>query len=89
MKNLSPADQVQHLEGVRRYLLTLLACDAVTVATPFLAELAEKRGKSAFVHRNSLGNDMLRLADQLYQERAGRTVGSKVVARLREWNRDP
>ena len=79
VKNLSPTDQVQHLEGVRRYLLTLLACDAVTVATPFLAELVVKRGKPAFVHRNSLGNDMLRLADRLYQERAGRTVGSKVI----------
>ena len=37
VKNLSPADQAQHLDGVRRYLLTLQACDAVTVATPLLA----------------------------------------------------
>src|SRR5882762_9915070 len=39
IKNLSPTDQTQHLEGVRRYLMTLLACDAVIVATPLLAEL--------------------------------------------------
>jgi len=79
VKNLSPADQVQHLDGVRRYLLTLLACDVVTVATPFLAELADKREKAAFVHRNALGNEMLNLADELYHERRMRALDSKVV----------
>src|SRR4051812_16619571 len=79
VKNLSPADQVQHLEDVRRYLVTLLAADAVTVATPFLAELADKRGKATFVHRNSLGNEMLELADELYKGRSSRAVEPKVV----------
>ena len=74
VKSLSPADQVQHLDGVRRYLLTLLACDVVTVATPFLAELADKREKAAFVHRNALGNEMLNLADELYHERRMRLL---------------
>jgi glycosyltransferase involved in cell wall biosynthesis len=79
VKTLSPADQAQHLEGVRRYLVTLLASDAVTVATPFLADLAAKRGKAAFVHRNSLGNEMLELADELYGKRTPRILDSKVV----------
>ena len=56
---LSPSEQEQHLGGVRRYLQTLKACDAVTVATPFLAELAAQHGKPAFVHRNALGREML------------------------------
>ena len=79
VRTLSPADQVQHLEGVRRYLVTLLASDVVTVATPFLAEFAEKRGKAAFVHRNALGNEMLELAGELYRGRSSRAVEPKVV----------
>jgi glycosyltransferase involved in cell wall biosynthesis len=79
VQNLSPGDQAQHLEGVRRYLMTLLACDTVTVATPLLVELAEKRGKCAFLHRNSLGREMLELADELYAERRDRAVDSKIV----------
>ena len=79
VKNLSPGDQVQHLDGVRRYLMTLLACDAVTVATPLLAELAGKRDKRALVHRNALGREMRALADELYARRPGRVVEPKVV----------
>jgi len=76
---LSPSEQVQHLDGVRGYLMTLLACDAVTVATPPLAELAAKRGKHVFMHRNALGNEMQELADQLYEQRQSRPVNSKII----------
>jgi glycosyltransferase involved in cell wall biosynthesis len=80
VKSLSPGDQAQHLEGVRRYLLTLLACDAVTVATPLLADLAGKRGQRAFVHHNALGCEMRELADALCAQRQDRVVvESKVV----------
>ncbi len=79
VRNLNPGDQVQHLDGVRRYLMTLLACDSVTVATPLLAELARKRGKRSFLHRNALGREMRELADELYAERRNRAVESKVV----------
>jgi Glycosyl transferases group 1 len=79
VKNLSPADQVQHLDGVRRYLDTLLACDAATVATPVLAELARKRGKRAFVHRNALGEEMGALVEELHRRRSERGPRDKVV----------
>ena len=72
VRNLSDADQELHTAGVRRYLETLQACDAVLTATPPLAELAQKRGKPAFVHRNSLGKEMIALADRLYQQRRPR-----------------
>jgi len=67
--NLSPADQAQHLDGVRRYLMTLMAADVVTTATPVLAELARKRGKPAFVHRNALGDEMHELVNELSTQR--------------------
>jgi glycosyltransferase involved in cell wall biosynthesis len=79
VKKLGPKEQVQHLDGVRCYLMTLLACDAVTVATPPLAELAAKRGKPAFVHRNALGNEMQQLAGKLYEQRKSRSDNSRII----------
>ena len=79
VRNLSDANQELHAAGVRRYLETLQACDAVLAATPPLAELARKRGKPAFVHRNSLGKEMLALADRLYQQRRPRDSGRVVI----------
>jgi O-antigen biosynthesis protein len=77
VQDLSPADQAQHLDGVRRYLATLMAADAVTVATPALAELARKRGKLTYVHRNALGHEMQDLAKELSTRPAA--VGKKLV----------
>jgi glycosyltransferase involved in cell wall biosynthesis len=79
VRDLSPADQAQHLDGVRRYLMTLMAADAVTVATPVLAELARKRGKPALVHRNALGSEMQELADRLSAERVSHETGRVIV----------
>ncbi|MGI8436357.1 MAG: glycosyltransferase, partial [Chthoniobacterales bacterium] len=72
---LSPADQAQHRAGVDSYLETLLAADVVTTSTPLLAELAAKRGKLSFVHRNAVGQEMIALASQLGR----RPVDGKVV----------
>lgn len=65
VQKLIPADQQQHARGVQRYQDTLLACDAALVATDLLADLARKRGNRAFVHRNALGGEMVRAADEL------------------------
>ena len=79
VKNLTRSDQRLYAEGVQRYLATLQACDATTVATPLLAEFSRQRGKPAFVHRNGLGNEMLALADRLYQERRQRPASNRIV----------
>ena len=76
---LSAQDQQLHVEGMRRYLQTLQACDAVTTATPFLAQLATSRGKGAFVHRNALGQEMLAVANRLHTERRTRAQNDRVV----------
>lgn len=76
---LSSNEQEQHTEGVRRYLQTLQACDAVTTATPFLAELATRRGQRAFVHRNAFGQEMLALANRLRQQRLTKEISDKAV----------
>ena len=53
--------------------------DAVTTATPFLAELATRRGQRAFVHRNALGQEMLALAHRLRQPRLTNEIADKAV----------
>ncbi len=72
VEKLSAAEKQQHARGVQRYLDTLLASDAVMVATPKLAELVRKRGKPAFVHRNALDDEMLALANELVDVRSPR-----------------
>ena len=76
---LNPRQQEEHTAGVRRYLQTLQACDAVTTATPFLAALATRRGQRAFVHRNALGQEMLTLANRLRQKRLTNEIADKAV----------
>lgn len=79
VRDLPPSEQAQHAEGVRRYLETLEACDAVMTATPLLAELARLRAKPAYVHRNSLGDEMLAHAKRLHRERQHRPERSQIV----------
>lgn len=68
-ESMSGETAEMHAGFVRRYLDTLLASDAVTVATPVLAEYVAKRGLPAFVHRNALGHEMQTLAQHLYERR--------------------
>lgn len=79
VKNLPEEAQKFHVVGVQRYLATLLACDGVTTATPFLAELVSRRDRPAFVHRNALGAEMLAQANRLHQARQGRPPNERIV----------
>ena len=79
VRNLTPSDQIQHAKGVRRYLETLEASDTVVTATPLLAEFARRRGKPAYVHRNSLGREMIAHADRLLAQRRQRLRRDEVV----------
>lgn len=79
VRNLTPAEQELHAEGVRGYLATLHTCDITVTATPLLAELARRRARPAYVHRNALGHEMLAHANELYggceeRERSDRVV---------------
>lgn len=77
--NLSADEQVLYQDGVQRYLATLEASDFVITASPLLAELAQRRGKSAFVHRNAIGNEMQQLGEQLFAAREKRDSSQRVV----------
>ncbi|MEY2542293.1 MAG: hypothetical protein QOI22_1895 [Verrucomicrobiota bacterium] len=79
VKDLSEPEQKLHAQGMRRYLETLQASGAVMTTTKLLAEMAGKRGTPAFVHRNSLGKEMLALANRLYEERKRRDQRNRIV----------
>ena len=66
-------------DGVLRYLATLEASDYVITATPFLAELVQRRGKVVFVHRNALGSEMKDLSDQLIKARKEKPPNRRVI----------
>ncbi len=77
--HFSERSREEHTGGARRYLQTLLACDVVTTATPFLTDLAARRGKPAFVHRNALGCEMQAWADQLHARRQACLTSDRVI----------
>jgi glycosyltransferase involved in cell wall biosynthesis len=66
------AEQELYVEGVRRYQATLRACDRVLTASPLLAELAQRHGVAADVHRNALGAEMTAWASELHALRRQR-----------------
>lgn len=69
---LPPAEQELYDDGVRRSLAVLEASDALLAASPLLVELAQRRGKPAFLHRNAVGSEMMALGDALYRARRAR-----------------
>lgn len=78
-QQLSAQDQALYADGVRRYQATLAACDYVLTASPLLAELAQRHGKPAFVHRNAVGREMQQQADQLPLSLSERGLGGEVI----------
>ena len=76
---LTAAEQQLYTEGVHRYQATLEACDYVLTTSALLAELAQKHGKTAFVHRNAIGREMQALGDQLLAQRQKQTREERIV----------
>ncbi|MFN2199937.1 MAG: glycosyltransferase family 4 protein [Caldilineaceae bacterium] len=76
---LSDQEKAQYADGVSQYLATLKSSDAVMTATPFLSELARRRNRDAFTHRNALGHEMHRLTSGLRKERMDREPSERVV----------
>jgi len=56
----------RYLEGVAR---TFRVCDCVLASTEFLAEEARHRDRPAYVHRNAVSGEMIRLSEAAYAER--------------------
>ena len=68
-----------YLDGIRGYLATLYACDYALMASNVLTNLARKRGKMTFLHRNAVGKEMQTIGDDLLHKRQQRPVDETVV----------
>ena len=76
---LPPDEQALYHEGVRRYRRTLLACDGAIVPTAFLAERVRALGKPAWISRNCLDLELVRLSEEAAARRVPREHGRTVV----------
>jgi len=71
-----PPDELKlYHEGVRRYRRTLELCDCVLTSTEFIADLVRQLGKRAYVNRNSLSLELIRISEEAYCQRPGQKDG--------------
>ena len=65
-----PPDELKlYHEGVRRYRRTLELCDCVLTSTDFIADLVRQLRKRAYVNRNSLSLELIRISERAYRQR--------------------
>lgn len=67
---MDEADRSLFLNGIEGYRRSLLLCDGALVTTEALADAVRRLGKRAWVHRNALSLDLLRLSDEAMRARA-------------------
>lgn len=75
-EHLSPEQQVTYRRGVERYRRMLMACDYVTCSTSYLAQRAEKLGKSAFVIPNTVNTAQINHANLLLEKKRNSHVAA-------------
>ena len=65
-----PPDELKlYHEGVRRYRRTLELCDCVLTSTEFIVDLIRQLGKRAYVNRNSLSVELIKISERAYRQR--------------------
>jgi len=64
--SMSPEEAFQFRQTINGYSETLERCEYVLTPTEFLAEMARKREKKAFVNRNSLSNELIQISQHAY-----------------------
>lgn len=65
------------LERASRYLKAFELCDCCVTATNFIAQMAKRRGKEAYVVRNAFSLEELEIAEQVYRQPVG--AGGRIV----------
>jgi glycosyltransferase involved in cell wall biosynthesis len=69
LQAMGPLQQAVFKDSVWRHRRTLERCDAALVTTETLAEAVDKMRKPAWVHRNALSLDLIRLSEQARRTR--------------------
>ncbi len=67
-----PPDEVElYHDGVRRYRRTLELCDCVLTSTEFIAHLVRQLGKRAYINRNSLSLELIKISEEARRQQSG------------------
>jgi glycosyltransferase involved in cell wall biosynthesis/SAM-dependent methyltransferase len=70
LKTMSQGERDLYESGVRRYRQTLDLCDGAIVPTEALADAVAGIGKPVWIHRNALGEDLLKYSEEAYRIRS-------------------
>ena len=65
IKNFTCSEREEYLSGVRRYNKTFVSCDYATSSTEYIAKYMCKKGKKAYVIKNSLNNKQIQISQNL------------------------
>jgi glycosyltransferase involved in cell wall biosynthesis/2-polyprenyl-3-methyl-5-hydroxy-6-metoxy-1,4-benzoquinol methylase len=66
LRTMDKAQRDLYLDGVRRYRQTIELCDGALVSTDYLARAMAKLGKPAWVHRNALSAELIKISDAAF-----------------------
>ncbi|MCP3960083.1 MAG: glycosyltransferase [bacterium] len=79
VRRLGAREREHYLEGVERYQRAFRAADAFIGSTPFLAQVARRFGKPAYVLQNTLCPDFFAASERLRLELEGAADDGRVV----------
>ena len=71
-RSMDQDEQALYMDGVRRYRRTLEICDAALVTTEHLTRAVAMLGKPAWVHRNALSLELIKISEDALQTRERR-----------------
>jgi glycosyltransferase involved in cell wall biosynthesis/ubiquinone/menaquinone biosynthesis C-methylase UbiE len=66
LRTMDKAQRDLYLDGVRRYRQTVELCDGALVTTDYLAQAIAKLGKPAWIHRNALSAELIKISDAAF-----------------------
>lgn len=79
LDRMPPAEAARYRETLRGYARTSERCSFFLAPTEFLADVARRQGKQAFVNRNALSSELLRISENARQQRRRPTDDDRVI----------
>ncbi len=69
LDRMPPAEATRYRETLAGYARTFERCSFFLAPTEFLADVARRQGKQAFVNRNAISSELLRISEAARQQR--------------------
>jgi glycosyltransferase involved in cell wall biosynthesis len=78
LNDMSPSERAVYYDGLRRYGMTLRLCEYAITTTEYLADEIKKTGRTVFINRNAVSDEMVALSENAVANRAPRK-GEQVI----------